>query len=310
MPDDSTPQRTPEERDVSSHSRSHPTGEGTASLTLDPTSTSTITQRTESDGSENDHERPVREKLKKATLGALQNHHGELKQSTAAETGEVLTAVDLNSVDMQVAKDSTNPDLRPTPPTSDPGPQPAPVDRSFDMNDPTDAPDVEARETAFHGGLAGTRPTGTVTGSNLTSKVSKNHTAGRTADLPKEARPLDTSERIDRRISDPSGSADESMGDTQAQVKLPRKKRSRDQFNQDLEGEDRAEQVPKHSQLDETEKDLKSPISDSRPDRTFRDEPEKKRHRDTSQEAAAKQSIVDAKVRTHSLFRREVTVIE
>jgi hypothetical protein len=91
-------------------------------------------------------------------------------------------------------------------------------------------------------------------------------------------------------VAQTSSPRDASMDDVKDGIKLPKKKRSRDQFNEDLEkDEDVAQESSKESRRVSEDTESAS-AAGNRASRTIRDEPEKKRHRDASQEARAEDS--------------------
>ena len=69
------------------------------------------------------------------------------------------------------------------------------------------------------------------------------------------------------------------------EIKVPKKKRSRDQFNEDFEKNEQAPKEQSEESRRVSEETEASSLVGNRLSRTIRDEPEKKRYRDASQEA-------------------------
>ncbi|KAI9678298.1 MAG: hypothetical protein M1817_006243 [Caeruleum heppii] len=270
-----------------------------------PSPTSLSSHRNDSEGSENDHERPVREKLKKASLGALQSHHGDPSVSTEAAE---LRRTSVDSPMPPAVTDLGDPtavEHGTKPPTSQPGPPSALAAADSRAAVPEDTMPSGSTDD----GNSNSRPMGMhlaqksedVALSDITSHeapAGDHPAAGVVSDSPDLLR-ADSNASHARRASDLAESADESMEDARARIKSPRKKRSRDQFDEDLEN-DRSVQAALEEQRKEVEAAKEDTIAPS--SRTLRDEPEKKRHRETSQEAAANRLKGDTKIPPASGF--------
>ncbi|KAI9775025.1 MAG: hypothetical protein M1839_001577 [Geoglossum umbratile] len=260
----------------------------------------------DSDGDGN-NERPVREKLKQANLGTL---HGVASdegidtdedaamgsQTTPSETENAPTACERASSEAEEGNTAPEPRGRPT------------RKRSFDD---VDIDDID-EDTRSEGASGNKTHQGWGPGTHA-RKRSRDTSTG-SGDMGRDEQRVDTGGAFVRGGSEEQNGKSHSSGFSKAKPTLdagvrtptevmdedrevepvlsPRRlerKRSRDQFDKDLEKEELEEAQSR-------EKDEKNAGGDAEPDmtarsisRTSRDEPEKKRHRDTSQEADSKE---------------------
>jgi hypothetical protein len=261
---------------------------------------------------DNNNERPVREKLKKANLGTLHRAASDgdigVAEDTVMESQTAATGADeVSRNDEQVSSDTDGvvgvSRGRPT------------RKRSFDDVDVGDTGDDTKTEdangsTTNHGREPGThvrkRSRDVSTGSGGMSYDSGQR-AGSGESFAREeseandelycsgfsgAKPTsNTGVRTPTEVMD----EDKELEPVLSPRRLERK-RSRDQFDKDLEKEELEQALSR-------EKDEKNTGGEADPDmaarsvsRTSRDEPEKKRHRDTSQEADSKEEKLETKV--------------
>lgn len=255
----------------------------------------------EDSGSDNDHERPVREKLEKASLGAFPKSGSDPQDTANATTedslkdpiaefqpavgsnneradaeGQVFLATEQNPQKQSATSEPNGED-------QDDG-HPGPNDSTRDVSDET----VPDDKTQLHSETKETAP--------LPDNTSK--APDHAADQPPSTAPPPPSSTNDsdpasesleqESVEDqPSTAQDAPMEDGRDGTKVPRKKRSRDQFNEDLEkGDDTNQTVVEESRRISADFD-RSAAAGNRASRTIRDEPEKKRHRDASQEASS-----------------------
>ncbi|KAH0551574.1 hypothetical protein GP486_007208 [Trichoglossum hirsutum] len=264
---------------------------------------------------ENNNERPVRERLKKANLGTLHqaasNGDTGVAEDTVMESQTTATAVE----DVSSNDEKTFSDAEEVVGTSLPRGRPT-RKRSFD--------DVEAGDTGDDMKTEDVNGSKTDSGREPGAHVRKrsrdastgsgtmNHDSGKREGSGEESEASDelrsSGFSADKPTSNTGVRTPTEVMDEDKEVepvlspKRPERKRSRDQFDKDLEKEE-PEQAPKR------EKDEKNGGGEVGLDaaarsisRTSRDEPEKKRHRDTSQEADSKEENLETKILPSSGF--------
>lgn len=259
-----------------------------------------------SGGSDNDGaERPVREKLKKASIAGLSTQGKENGDGTKADAlSSESSTEDEKSLEDTMQTDITSP-LRGRPTRK----------RSFDdlQNDPAAGIDAPLQDDAVRAEGHHKRMRSKDMSSNKTSKV--NGKAGR-----EQVEPLAEEEDDVEAQKSPGGAGiivePPTMEDavTTSGNQSPKKKRSRDQFDKDDSGEDdplRKEEddtvLPERQPL-ETEDEAIQTTTDG-----DRGEPDKKRHRDVSREgreaAGKEQATVKVWVRYSGVEDDEPSVV-
>ena len=251
----------------------------------------------EDSGSDNDNERPVREKLKKASLGAMQRpgsnllkpHNAGHEEFTNESTEEPQPALAVQNTMMEQEKSRSNPPdsngaeselvglVQPKEPVlMATGDERASGDLSQDISDPNVLKDssLEKSNQVIEGSESGQTANHASAPLLKTSSVEHDGTPAQNTndDVPTET----------------SDSVDTSMEFAKDGIKIPKKKRSRDQFNEDLGNGEEADQGKSEEQRRVSEDFERPSGAGNRTSRTIRDEPEKKRHRDASQEAQSK----------------------
>ena len=242
------------------------------------------------DDNDNDHERPVREKLKKTSIGTLPKHKTES------------TALQGNELQMQQANASVE---HPPSASSETGLSQAKYPSAWDNN---------FKRSISGDSLERARPLlrGTYEPNDVQLSSTPTATLDELETLGEENSTTVDKEKGDglSRPSTPSSPAQVEImeEDPIGRVMSPRKKRSRDQFDDDHEKESGKaplveEDAPRSSE--DTERD---PNPGGSAVRTTRDEPEKKRHRDISQDSTGKeQASAQVSLSFLVLLQTEVT---
>ena len=260
----------------------------------------------DSDGDGN-NERPVREKLKKANLGTLHRGTGNESIDTDEDTtmGSQTTSSEpenASTADEQVSSGAEESNAAPEPrgrPTRK---------RSFDDVGVDDVDgDIKGEDANGNKTRQGWEPG---THARKRSKDASTGSGSMSRDIEQRVESEETfvEELEGRNDESYSGGFSEAKPASNTGVRTPtevmdedkevepvlsprrlERKRSRDQFDKDLENEEL-------EQAQSREKNEKNPGGEKEPDitarsvsRTSRDEPEKKRHRDTSQEADSRE---------------------
>ena len=245
--------------------------------------------------SDNDNERPVREKLKKASLGSLPGVHSEgvvdPEELPETSTSSMHTQPETCKVvpsDAAVTEESVSATDGKRLPDNKVAGEHETIDSSLHeaQSEVTIRPDHDDKSAAVEGSkVAISRAHGLTDVSQSTKPDSL--TEKQVDTVEQEASELD-----DLKASQDAPSPnDAAMQDSQQGPKFPRKKRSRDQ----LDADDEKGEVKGEVTVREASESRRKVSSDAegcaqaanRVRRTLRDEPEKKRHRDSSQEASS-----------------------
>ena len=238
-----------------------------------------------------DHEGRVREKFKETSIGALSGHHLE-SQSKSGDTrpqrdeGSLSTDQHLGDAD-SVAKAEDDLDTRSADQERDdklPAGKEAGASKGRPPVPPSYITPVRSTSDADRPGRDGA---GTANETNHHSAKEGGATRRRPATPPDSTIP-----------------AEKTTEELAAQVASPRRKRSRDQFDNDLEKDVR----PMSLEGDETgrsSEDADRATGDAHSPKPSRTEPEKKRHRDTSQESAVQ--TVDSASRVNPSVPKSLT---
>jgi Ran-binding protein 3 len=229
-----------------------------------------------SGGSDNGSERPIREKLKKASIGGLSTH-GEKDENSKPDT---------TSADSSAGEEETGPEDTMLTDTSPPSRGRPPRKRSFDdlQNESAIGMDAPAHDDATRAGGHHKRMRSREM--TFTKMASVNGKAGKeqVEPLPEEEHDVDAQKSpggAGIMVEAPVLDDDVSRSGDQS----PKKKRSRDQFDQDHAAEgktsDKEENQTALSDRETSETEIELSRNTSNGDKG---EPVKKRHRDASQE--------------------------
>jgi Ran-binding protein 3 len=246
-----------------------------------------------SGGSDNGSERPIREKLKKASIGGLSTH-GEKEEKTKA---------DIVSADSSAGEEENGPEDSMLTDTSPPSRGRPPRKRSFDdlQNESVTGMDETIHDDATRAGGHHKRMRSREM--TFTKMASVNGRAGK-----EQTEPLPEEEHDAAAQKSPGGAgimvAVPVMDDgvLAPGEQSPKKKRSRDQFDQDHAAESDApdkeddQAALSDGEASETENELSRNTSNG-----DKGEPVKKRHRDASQESKKTMDVksVDETVRIY-----------
>ncbi|KAI9799514.1 MAG: hypothetical protein M1833_004036 [Piccolia ochrophora] len=222
-------------------------------------------------------DRPVREKLKKTSIGRLpgQKHSPVgrgLRNDETSHTQPAPTEVEPAVESIEEDRDTVS----------------SPRKRSFeDTREVGDQEEGSPRGRKEHRRRTNSRGSGSDSRSSSLGSDSSNEGSQMQEVTGSSKSSNDPSQVPGYRAQTPTrgGISDAAMGDIRHRVLSPKKKRSRDQFDKDLEKDIQeplveAEAEPRGSEDSEGDKKV-----GNRASRIIRDEPEKKRHRDISQEA-------------------------
>ncbi|KAI9848819.1 MAG: hypothetical protein M1837_006335 [Sclerophora amabilis] len=241
----------------------------------------------EDSASEGEHERPVREKLKKTSIASMPDH----RTARTADPNSDLDEFGRPEVTVKSTRKSTPdesyPRGRALRKRSFDDTEIDPAERSLDRGSRKRSRELSNGEEAV----------------NVTENQA-NHMAAPAATLEKapEGDKVESID-VDKDDSDRPGTADNaadpevSSEDKRQNILSPKKKRSRDQFDKDQVQRADSEIAPLVSE--DADHD---PNSIARSSRTTREEPEKKRHRDTSQDVPEKRDQEEKKIPPTSGF--------
>ena len=245
--------------------------------------------------SDNDNERPVREKLKKASLGSLQGVHSEgvvdpeeLSEALTSRTDTQPETCKGFPSDIAVTEEGVSATDGRLLPDNRLGEEHETTDSSLQeaQSEVTTQPDHDDKSAAVEGSTV------TTTREQGITDVSESTKPDPLPEYQVDAVEQEASKLDDLKASQDAPSPnDAAMQDSQQGPKLPRKKRSRDQ----LDADDGKGEVKGGATVREASESRRKVSSDAegcaqaanRVSRTLRDEPEKKRHRDSSQEASS-----------------------
>ncbi|KAI9851089.1 MAG: hypothetical protein M1838_004521 [Thelocarpon superellum] len=252
--------------------------------------------------SDNDNERPVREKLKNASLGVL-NQSGKMRSTASGSEGGVDDV--LEQAQTSVARSSSHTSHKKGDERENGAATGGPaVERKIEGKDGAVVPSSTTLTTK--GGMEGILEL-----SDRPAAGDEDASADRPqtpiASIPAQENdaenvPTSSSPTIGDTPVSPSATADASMEDAKERLASPKKKRSRDQFDKDHAREDEPAKDESTEEQRGSEEPDRVTTTTNRTSRIFRDQPEKKRYRDASQEAVSKESKEPAKVPPTSGF--------
>ncbi|KAI9824092.1 MAG: hypothetical protein M1832_002161 [Thelocarpon impressellum] len=247
--------------------------------------------------SENDNERPVREKFKKASLGALPKY-GVVPTDEPDEAEEDADARRRSAESPDDPSSTGNNDREHPEANGVVAPAGSTHKHAHVSHDDAEDQRTTDRPTKASQRNAEVPTDGGEEGSG-SAQQPPSQVIGETA-VP-DAQILSGSDDSDGReeapavTPAPSPPTDAAMEDARDRLVSPKKKRSRDQFDKDHAKEElqpaASEDEPRRSQELE-----RVPSGTNRSSRTTRDEPEKKRYRDASQEAATKDAETETTI--------------
>ena len=249
--------------------------------------------------SDNDNERPVREKLKKASLGTLPKHglapEDEVDPDEDKNVGAPIESlVEQSPVAHKVENREEN----------------GTVTKGGGSAVAAKAEDVEEARPAVPL-LSEQQQPGEATGEPQEGRPESHRDEARlpNAALTEKGSQEDPQTHV---ISDGASSdlkpiphsppsaaslpADSKMEDVKDRIASPKKKRSRDQFDKDHDKGEELTRVESEEERRHSAETERGPNAANRTSRTIRDEPEKKRYRDASQEAEAEDTKEETKV--------------
>ncbi|KAI9756662.1 MAG: hypothetical protein M4579_003751 [Chaenotheca gracillima] len=262
--------------------------------------TDVASEQKEGSGSDGERERPVREKLKKTSIATMPNQRAQIQAERATEKDAGPNSTEGATADSSMGEENSfgnENDTRGRPQRK----------RSFDdseLGETEESQDRGTRKRSRDLSPDGKDSIAHSSGQDQNAQAVLENTSEKDGvEVDAEAIHVDTTSPKDPSTPEATSPVEMADDDKRRSILSPKKKRSRDQFDQDEAHRIETETVAPPAEP----KDHES-TSATRTSRTAREEPEKKRHRDTSQEPTEGSKLEEKKIPAASGFANTSSV--